>query len=198
MSDNPATPDHVTLPKAAADQGLAAIALLNKLTGDPKVGRQAKEAIRAVNPNARFPDLEIEDRVNTLVEERVSRAEKAAADAAAALEADRRQRAEERAESELARRIDSVRGKYRFTEDTMQKVFDRMKAENNPDIEAAAAFVNEGIPKPGPKPADNLLPQGLDLFGMQSKPDDLKPLHDNPMGWFDREVRAVLNDPALA
>lgn len=183
-------------PKVA--MAFRAAELLDKLVADPKHGLAAKRLIKEINPAANFPELETEDRVNKLVEERTSgiqsewqkfRDEQAEA---------KKKSDDARLETDFEKRLNTVRDKYRFTPEGMEKIVERMKDQNSPDVEAAAAWINEQTPKPAPATGPNYLPQTLDLYGSQSKDEAFRLLHENPNQYFDQQVRDILSDPSLA
>lgn len=190
-----------TATRPAPDPKLAlavkAAQLLDKLVTDPEHGAAAKRMIKKINPEANFPEVDIEDRVTAAVAERTA-AFDAKVKAWEDKQAERDKAAEDaRIESDFAKRLDAVKGRYRLTDEGVDKIIERMRAQNSPDVEAAAAWLNEQTAKPAPPPGSNLLPSTLDLWGTQSKDEAFKALHDNPMSYFDREVRAVLADESL-
>jgi hypothetical protein len=191
----------VTLPKAQAETQYAAAALLDKLLRDPKTARVTEDQIRQVNPNATFPGRDLAE---SYVAPAVAEAAAARAEAKAAreeLEKDRAERAEATQIAKLEGRLEAARKKYGWADDTIaQQVLKRMQEQNSPDVDAAAAWVNESLPKPPPVNRGNTdyLPQTVDLYGSQSRDKQFEKLHDKPWSYFDDEVRSVLNDPSLA
>ena len=101
-----------------------------------------------------------------------------------------------RAESTLRERLESVKTLYGFTEEGMQTVIKRMRDQNNPDVEAAAAYVNGLAPKPSPVKSSGLFPTKLNPFGAADLSDDpaIKKLHTDPMAFMEEEAIAVMDE----
>jgi hypothetical protein len=197
MSDS----NTVAVPKNQAEFQAAATGLLDKLLRDPKTARQTEDLIRTVNPAASFPGRDLAESYvqPALTEAAAARAE--AKEAKEALAADRAERAEQAQIAKLEARLEAARKKYGWADDTIaQQVLKRMQEQNSPDVDAAAAFVNESLPKPPPvnRATSDYLPSQVDLYGSQSKDEGYRKLHENPWGYFDGEVRSVLADPSLA
>lgn len=191
----------VTLTKAQAEFQGATAALLDKLLRDPKTARKAEDLIREVNPAAQFPGRDLAESyvAPALAEAAAARAE--AKEAKDALAADKAERAEAAQVAKLEGRLEAARKKYGWADDTIaQQVLKRMQEQNNPDVDSAAAYVNELLPKPPPVNRGNtdFSPQHVDLYGSQSRDKQYEKLHDKPWSYFDDQVRDVLNDPSLA
>jgi hypothetical protein len=84
----------------------------------------------------------------------------------------------------------------------MSNVMDRMREQNNPDVDAAAAWVAESIPKPAPATGHDFLPSGVDPLGLNANKDFFDGLMDTgPKGadlWLDKTLRSIASDPEFA
>lgn len=212
MSDS-ITPDPnvVTVPRSQAELWQRSTALLDRMLGDP-VDAPAVEAIIAKhNPAATFPGRAAREAiVNPLMEavdkraaeiqakldaEAAARTElQAKWDARETAEAEARQKAQETA---LTNRLTEIQTKRGFSDETMQKVLERMRENNNPDVDAAAAWVAESIPKPLPTSGHDYLPSTVDVYGSSEDPATTawKGLHENAQKWQTDELRAIVRDP---
>ncbi len=188
-------------PNPQAELHARAANLLENLLHNPKTARQAEDLIKLVNPDAKFPARDLADSYAAPVIEEAKAATKLAKETADALAADKAERDEQRRISDYTDRLAKAQQKYGFDDKARDAVLQRMKEHNNPDIESAAAYVYDQLPKPPPVNArntDSYLPSKVDLYGSVTRDEKFKKLHDNPQQYFDDEVRAVLNDPALA
>lgn len=193
--------DTVTLPKAQAEVQAKSFALLDTLLRNPKTARTVEDQIRQVSPDAQFPARDLAESYLAPHLERLTAAEADAKAARAELAADRAEREQAALTDKYTRRLDTAQKKYGFDDAARDQVLQRMRDNNSPDVEAAAAFVNESIPKPPPMNrsiADGFVPAKVDLYGSQSKDKAWENLHANPDKFFDDEVRAIMSDPALA
>lgn len=175
----------------------AALAL-DKLVGDPKLGREVRKAVKEAMPDADFSKFAVQEQT----EDAIAAATKDLTDRLAEMEAKLAERdkktEEDRQFSDLSDRLAKAVKQYRLTDEGMQKAIDRMKEQQSSDVEAAAAWVAEQAPKPQPSQSSNILPGKIDAWGTQSKDPQFEQLHSNPMGYLDDVIRDVLNDPALA
>jgi len=172
--------------------------LLERMLGDPRTAEQAEKLVETLNPSAEFPLRRQREAVLTpvMAELEKERARVAALEAKwAEREAKDREREEKAQETDLARRLSAIQAKRGFSDETMQKVMNRMREENNPDIEAAAAWVSESLPRPGPMAGHDYLPSTVDPFGTASDDAAWANLHKNPTRWQDDELRSIIRDP---
>jgi len=194
-------PDHVAVPRATHDLQSRAAGLLDTLLRNPKTARDAAKLVREVNPDAQFPTLDLAESYAAPLRAEIDETRKVAQAATKALEEFQAKQAEKEQVADLTTRLTKAREKYGFDDAKAEEVLKRMRDQNNPDLEAAAAYVYDQTPKPPPttpRTSDNYLPSKVDLYGSVSRDEQWKKLHDNPQQFFDDEVRAVLNDPALA
>lgn len=182
-------------------QGTAKIA--NALWNDEKIGMSVKERTKELLPNSNIPELDAfrtvkksESEILTKVEEK----EKALSARIEAFEKSQRERDEKdsnlKAEREFAADVDATKRKYQLTAEGMEKVFSRMKEKNNPDVEAAAAWVTDHEPKQSPITNSSYSPQGIDLFGSSSGDKEFEEINKHAFDgkWFDKEVRKINED----
>ena len=186
------------------EQAVAAksVEVLARLIKDPKLGGSVKRAIKAIEPNANFPELDAEDQFVAPVREEVAGVRKEVSGLAERLDKLIQQGTDRDAEAALASDFSAVQKRYGFTEDGLRKVMERMRDKNNPDVEAAAAFINESIPraKPAAATGTNYLPQNFNLKTMFGGGDDAgdraTAASKDPWAFFDAEVRDILNEDA--
>lgn len=163
---------------------------------DPKHGMALKALVKEVMPDASIPELEVLNATNKVREEADVKFN-ALAEKLTKFEEREQQRIDERKvereEISFAAKVDAIRKAKNFTEEGMKKVFDRMKEHNNPDIEAAAAWVLSQEPKVPTQSA--YAPQTMDVFGSASGDQEWAELNANPGKWYDKTVMEILNDP---
>jgi hypothetical protein len=89
--------------------------------------------------------------------------------------------------------VESARKAYSLTDEGFHKMLDRMKEQNSPDAEAAAAWVASKTPPAikGPTWA----PQDLNLFGSKTEEEGLAKLHNNPIGYQDEQLTEFYKNP---
>jgi hypothetical protein len=180
-------------------------ALLQQLLADPRTAPQAEELVAKINPTATFPMRDAREAVIAPVmgELEKERARVAALEAKwAAKEEAEAAAASRRAEDALMARLDRVKAKRGFSDEMMSNVMDRMREQNNPDVDAAAAWVAESIPKPAPATGHDFLPSGVDPLGLNANKDFFDGLMDTgPKGadlWLDKTLRSIASDPEFA
>ena len=205
-------PNKVVVDRQTAELWQKSTALLDRMLGHPVHAPMAETIIKDLNPAAVFPARAAREAiVNPLMgavdqkatelkaEIEAERAERAALqakwDAREAREAEQAQKAQEAA---LTDRISDIQTKRGFSDETMQKVLERMREQNNPDVESAAAFVAESIPKPLPTSGHDYLPSTVDVYGSGAADPATtawKGLHENAQKWQTDELRAIVRDP---
>lgn len=177
--------------------------LNNELWNDPKLGMQVKELVKEKYPNANIPELDAIRSVKKSEDEilvKVDAANKAALDRIEAFEKAQKERDEKdinaKAEREFANDVEATKKKYQLTQEGMEKVFARMKEKNNPDVEAAAAWVTDHEPKQDPLMGSNISPANMDLFGSSSGDKEFEEINKHAFDgkWFDKEVRKINED----
>lgn len=175
--------------------------LLNDLLTDPRTAEQAEQLVAQVNPEAKFPFKERREAMykpvwDELEKERAARQAleaKIAAREAAEAEAAQRQQTDA-----MVTRLNRIKEKRGFSDEAMEQVMARMRDQNNPDVEAAAAFVAESMPKPPPASGHDFLPTNVDVYGTSSGDAAWESLHKNPDQWLTNELRSIARDPEFA
>ena len=182
-------------------QGTAKLA--NTLWNDEKIGMTVKERAKELLPNSNIPEVDAmrtARKTETEILTKVEAKEKALEDRISAFEKAQKERDEKdlsaKAEREFAADVEGTKKKYQLTAEGMEKVFARMKEKNNPDVEAAAAWVTDHEPKQSPLTSSNYSPQNLDVFGSSSGRDEFKEINEHAFDgkWFDKEVRKINED----
>lgn len=174
--------------------------IAEQVWNDPKHGMKLKQLVKEAIPDANIPELDAVEhareqaskireeafaKVNE-VEERLKRFE----ESSNKRDEDEKQR---RIEIDFAQRVEAAKKKYHLTEEGTKKVFERMKEHNNPDVEAAAAYIVSQEPKSPTQPS--YAPQGMDLYGSASGDKQWEELNKNPLNFFDKTVAEIMNDP---
>lgn len=163
---------------------------------DPKHGMELKALVKKAIPDANIPELDVLNETNKVRDEASIKFEAMEAKLAK-FEEDNNRRIEEakvqKEEAGFAAKLDAVRKAKNFTDEGMKKVIDRMKEHNNPDVEAAAAYVLSQEPKHPTQSA--YAPQTMDLYGSNSGAKEFEELNRNPVAYFDRVAAEIMNDP---
>lgn len=179
-------------------QGTAKLA--NTLWNDEKIGMTVKERAKELLPNSNIPEVDAARTARKAEAEILSKVEakeKAVEDRISAFEKSQKERDEKdfnaKAERDFAADVDATKKKYQLTADGMEKVFARMKEKNNPDVEAAAAWVTDHEPKQSPLTNSSYSPAGIDIFGSSSGDKEFEEINKHAFDgkWFDKEVRAI-------
>ena len=170
-------------------------ALLDKLYNAPGATGLAVKKLVEQTTGVKSPELAL---IETITQGRDEALGKINADLKALREeqaADKKATAQAKAEADLLTRVESVKKDFRFTDEGMEKVFDRMRAQNSADVEGAAAYVASQLPKA--KPADtgsSYAPQSLNLYGSAEQDAQWADLNRDPLRWFDKQVMAIENE----
>lgn len=183
--------ENVEITKAQLDTFQRGMALLDKLWPD----MDFKRMVKAKQPDIQIPELDIVDQATKPVNEKMAALEADNKKLREDWEADRKSRQDERAMIDFRSELTAAQKKFGLTDEGLQKVVDRMKDKNNPDVEAAAAYVLSQQPKPEPVAPSGLAPESFNLYGVQEKDDNWSELHKNPIKWFDKQAAAILAEP---
>lgn len=212
MSEAATDPNFVTVPRSQAELWQRSTVLLDRMLGDPVDAPTIEDIVKKHNPDAVFPGKAAREAIVTPL---MGAVEKKAAELQAKLDAEAEKttalqkrwddreaaEAEQRAkiaETDLENRIKGIQAKRGFSDETMTRVLDRMREQNNPDVDAAAAWVAESIPKPLPATGRDFLPSTVDVYGSSAndpKETAWKNLHENPTQWQTEELRSIVKDP---
>lgn len=192
----------VEIPVEQHDLHQRSAALLSQMLADPRTAEEAERLVATINPDAKFPARERREAITKPVLDRIeaeAAARKALEDKFAAMEAEKAEAIQRRQEQELLDRLNAVKAKRGFSDEMMEKVISRMREQNNPDVDAAAAFVSESIPKPAPtSPYADILPTTVDPYGTTSGDEKWAALHKDPNRWLTDELRSIATDPQFA
>lgn len=183
--------------------GHGAAQLLDKLLSGADA-KTIEDAIAKVNPTAKFPGREAREALSGPILSQLEQERKARE----ALEARLKEREDAEAKAkedhqveELRGRLDKIKKSRGFSDEAMEKVLQRMRDNNNPDVDAAAAWVAETLPKPAPAtatPGFDYLGGNVDVYGSHTQDEAWKGLHENPDRWLTNELRTIAHDPEFA
>jgi hypothetical protein len=176
----------------ATQAQLRAEALLNELWNDGTAGERVRKLAKE-----KFPDTKVIDDVVAPFVEPLRAENKALKDRLDKLEetraAERKTWEDAQFTQTFNQQVEAARAAYSLTDEGFHKMLDRMKEQNSPDAEAAAAWVASKTPKPiqGPTWA----PQDLNLFGSKTAEDGMAELHNDPVGYQDRQLAEFFKNP---
>lgn len=174
--------------------------LAEALWNDPKHGMKIKEIAKEKWPDSNIPELDAIREVKKTESDILTKVEETKKETIArieAFEAERKKEKEEareaRAKSDFESDVESAKKKYQLTPEGMEKVFARMKEKNNPDVEAAAAWVTDHQPAPLNHTS---APSAFNPFGSRSEDKDWELLNKNPFdGKFaEQEISRITAD----
>ncbi len=178
----------------AADYNRA-IKLLNSLAGHKEKGLEVKKMMKEVDPDLSFPELDLIEKVKAPYDEKIKSLEETTSKVVKEWDEYKTSEKNSKEERSIKKELEAAQQEYSFTDDGMQKVVSRMKEKNNPDVEAAAAWVASKQPKAQPSASSNFTPGKMNLFGSATKDDAWADLNKDPMGAFDKEVDNIFNNP---
>ena len=169
-------------------------ALLNRMWNDPKEGMAFKRKVKELVPDAKIPELDIVDSATSPLVAEIEAQKARGNKLEERLNKWEQDQVNSKEENELQSQLDSIKKTYSFTPEGMQKVVDRMKAKNNPDAEAAAAWVASQERKTKPVTDSALLPTALNLYGSNSEDEEWAALNRNPQKWADETLVKMINE----
>lgn len=169
-------------------------AVIDKMWNDPESGLDFKRKVKAIVPDAQIPELDMIDTTVKPIQEQLAKKDEAIKTLTERLDKWEKSHTDEREESELSKTLDAAKSRFKLTEDGMEKVIARMKEKNNPDAEAAAAWVAQMEKKAKPISGASFSPSAINLYGSNSEDDSWKALNQNPEKWFDNEVATMMNE----
>lgn len=199
MAEAPAVPAGMAqVAQAELDMLRGARALLGKLIDDPSDGLSLKRKIKAIVPDAKFPELDLIDTVTKPRDEAIAKLTERLDKMAEQTEKEKKEAADKVWEQNVQSRLDAARKQYGFTDEGIDLVLKRMKEQQSADVEGAAAYIYGIQPKPAPTNASGMFPSKMDLFGSATKSDDpkIQLLHNDPLDFLEKEAIAVLNEMA--
>lgn len=171
--------------------------LLDSLWNDKDKGLEFKRMVKEKVPTARVPELDLIDAVTKPRDEKMSKLEEMNKKLSDRLDAWETKELNSKEESEFRSELNGVRTKYKFTDEGMQKVINRMQEKKNPDAEAAAAWVLSQEPKSSPTAPSNAagFPTKANLYGVGKQDDEWKELNQDPVAFADKEIMNILSNP---
>jgi hypothetical protein len=189
----------VTIDRATWELHQRALGLLNKMADHPESGITFKKMAKAVDKTLQFTDLDMAEKIQAPVLEKLTAAETRLAAMEAEREADKLAREQEKQVRGLTDDVDKAVKQYGLTEEGRQKMTVRMQEKGNLDAEAAAAWVAAQAPKAKPSESNGgFAPAALNLFGSAEKDESMELLHRDPQRWQDAEVAKMIDENPLA
>jgi len=183
---------------------------INKLTSelwnDPKIGMKVKQLTKEKFPNANIPEVDAINEIHKSESELVTRVEakeKAIDEKISAWEKKQQEKEakeiDDRETSRFESEVQATKKKYQLSAEGMEKVFARMKEKNNPDVEAAAAWVTDHEQAAKPLDQPGYGSQSMDFqnsFNSAQDDKDWEMLNKNPwdMKFADQEIRRITAD----
>jgi len=195
------TDEFVEIPKSRLNLLEGTAKLANTLWNDEKVGMTVKERYKEINPEANIPEVVVAQSSRRVEQELISKVEakeKAVDDKISAWEKKMQERddadSNKVAEAAFSSEVEATKKKYQLTDEGMAKVFERMKAKNNPDVEAAAAWVTDHEVKAAPVQNSSFSPNDMNLYGSSQGDNEWAELNKNPLKYGDRVLTEMAND----
>lgn len=173
--------------------------LANGLFNDPKHGMAVKSAFKEKYPDAILPEVDafnaaraVKDEVIGVVDTRLKGMSDTMTKFIEEQRTEREKASKEREEADFSRQIKDAQDRYHLTDAGMQAAFERMKAQNNPDVESAAAWVASNITKAEPVSGSGYAP--INPFGINQPESHYELLNKNPFdGKFAEAEIAKIN-----
>lgn len=174
--------------------------LSNGLFNDPKHGMMVKAAFKDKYPDAVLPEVDafraaqaVKQEVLGVVDDRLKGLSDVMTKFMDEQKLEREKASGEREEKQFGRAIRDAQKKYHLTDAGMQAAFDRMKEQNNPDVESAAAWVASNVTKAEPISGSGYSPHNP--FGINQPDTHYDLLNKNPFdGRFAEAEIAKIND----
>ena len=174
--------------------------LFTELLDSQKTGLSVKKMIKEMHPEAKIRDLDLIETVTQPYDQKLAEANARLEALQKLVEEDKASRESEKAENSLRSSLDRIKKEYGYSDEGMTKVIETMRDRNLAhDPEAAAALVKQAMPKAAPiSSRSSLLPQRLDIYGMQSPTDKMDEkwtqLHRQPWAFLEDECIAVIDE----
>jgi hypothetical protein len=184
----------VTVTKESWDLHQRALRLLNTMADHPDKGVEFKRLAKAVDGTLQFTDLDMADRIQKPLEEKLTATEAALAKINEEREAEKLAKQQTETVSALNADVDGAVKKFGLTDDGRKKMTERMQEKGNLDAEAAAAWVASQTPKARPEGVGSFAPSALNLYGSAEKDDNFAALHQDPQRWQDAEISRMLQE----
>lgn len=168
--------------------------LYNKLWNDPKEGLAFKRKVKELVPEAQIPELDMIDTTVKPFEEKMAKQAEENKALKDRLDNIEKRSKDEKEESDLVKSLDSARKKFHLTDEGFDKAVARMKEMNNPDAEAAAAWVASQEKKARPVGSSSFAPSALNLYGSNKVDESMADLHRDPIAWQDATIQTMLDE----
>lgn len=173
--------------------------LANGLFNDPKNGMMVKAAFKEKYPDAILPEVDafnaaraVKQEVVAEVDTRLKGLDEKMSKFLDEQKLQRETATKEREDHDFSRAIKDAQDRYRLTDAGMQAAFQRMKDQNNPDVESAAAWVASNIAKAEPVSGSGYAPHNP--FGINKAESHYELLNQNPFdGKFAEAEIAKIN-----
>lgn len=165
---------------AYLQQRRATADFVESIYNDPALNKEAKRLIKKKYPNLAIPDLDIEDKVTTLITSDKTAREDA--------EKKKKQEAEDaKWRAERAR----VQKSYGFTDDAMKKLEDLMQEKSIGDYEVAAEYMAAREPKVSE-------PYNDSHFWRHREQPGVADIAKDPEGWARKELIGAMQRDQVA
>ena len=168
--------------------------LYNKLWNDPKEGLAFKRKVKELVPEEQIPELDMIDTTVKPFEEKMAKQAEDNKALKERLDNIEKRSKDEKEESDLVKSLDSARKKFHLTDEGFDKAVARMKEMNNPDAEAAAAWVASQEKKARPVGSSSFAPSALNLYGSNKVDESMADLHRDPIAWQDATIQTMLDE----
>lgn len=189
----------VTVDKATWELHQRALGLLNKMADSPDTGIAFKKMAKKIDGTLQFTDLDMAERIQAPVLEKLTATEAALAEMRAERDADKLALAQEKQVRSLTDDVDKAVKTFGLTDEGRAKMTARMQEKGNLDAEAAAAWVASQQPKAKPSESNGAFsPGALNPFGSSEKDDSMAALHTDPIRWQADEITKILAEEPLA
>lgn len=173
--------------------------LANGLFNDPKHGMAVKSAFKEKYPDAILPEVDafnaaraVKQEVVAAVDDRIKGLNDTMNKFIEESKIERQKANDARENADFSQAIKDAQNKYRLTDEGMQAAFQRMKDQNNPDVESAAAWVASNISKAEPVSGSGYSP--INPFGINQPDTHYELLNKNPFdGKFAEAEIARIN-----
>jgi hypothetical protein len=175
-----------------------ALALLNKMADHPDEGIAFKRMAKKIDGTLQFTDLDVADRIQAPMLEKLTAAEARIEAMHTEREAEKLAAAQEKQVHSLTEDVEKAVKAFGLTEAGRAKMTERMTAKGNLDADAAAAWVASQEPKAKPSEGNGTFaPSAMNMFGSAEKDDSMASLHHDPIKWQDNEINRILQEEPL-
>jgi len=176
-----------------------ALALLNRMADHPDTGIAFKKMAKKVDGTLQFADLDMAEKIQAPIAEKLTAAEKRLAALEEERQAEKAAREQEKTLAGLKDEVAAAAKKFGLSDEGREKMTLRMQEKGNIDAEAAAAWVAAQQPKAKPASGTGAFaPTALNPWGAAKKDDAFELLHTNPEDWMTQEVEKIMAESDMA